>query len=104
MIDNIHILVVEDDAALRDAVSLTLEMAGHQVTAVDGGEPALQALQAAPFQLVVTDLRMQPMDGLRLLEAIRATHAQLPVVLLTAYGDVESAVAAMGGGACDCLM
>jgi two-component system response regulator FlrC len=104
MIDNIHILVVEDDAALRDAVSLTLEMAGHQVTAVDGGEPALQALQAAPFQLVVTDLRMQPMDGLRLLEAIRATHAQLPVVLMTAYGDVDSAVAAMRGGACDFLM
>lgn len=104
MMEAIRILVVEDDAALRDAVSLTLEMAGHQVLAVDGGPAALAVLEGEAFQLVVSDLRMQPMDGLQLLDALRLRHPQLPVVLMTAYGDVGTAVAAMRGGACDFLM
>ncbi|MDY0013299.1 MAG: sigma-54 dependent transcriptional regulator [Rhodocyclaceae bacterium] len=104
MLEVIRILVVEDDAALRDAVTLTLEMAGHQVVAADGGPAALAALEGERFQLVVSDLKMQPMDGLQLLEALRQRHPQLPVVLMTAYGDVGTAVAAMRGGACDFLM
>lgn len=104
MIENLNILVVEDDAALRDAVSLTLEMAGHRVIAVDGGPGALEVAAEGGFQLVVTDLRMQPMDGLALLDALRARWPQLPVLIMTAYGDVGSAVAAMRGGACDFLM
>jgi two-component system response regulator FlrC len=103
MIETLRILVVEDDAALRDAVTLTLEMAGHQVVAVDGG-PAALAVAEPGFQLAITDLRMQPMDGLQLLEALRARLPQLPVLLMTAYGDVGTAVAAMRGGACDFLM
>lgn len=104
MIEPLRILVVEDDEALRDAVTLTLEMAGHQVVAVDGGPAALAAAEGPGFQLVVTDLRMQPMDGLQLLEALRSRLPQLPVLLMTAYGDVGTAVAAMRGGACDFLM
>ncbi|ATE59428.1 sigma-54-dependent transcriptional regulator [Thauera sinica] len=100
----LNILVVEDDAALRDAVCFTLEMAHHQVTGVDGGLPALAELERRAFNLVVTDLRMQPMDGLQLLHEIRARLPQLPVLLMTAYGDVDKAVAAMRGGACDFLM
>ena len=104
MIEALRILVVEDDDALRDAVTLTLEMAGHQVVAVDGGPAALAAVDGRGFQLVVTDVRMHPMDGLQLLEALRARLPQLPVLLMTAYGDVGTAVAAMRGGACDFLM
>ncbi|MDX5362847.1 MAG: sigma-54 dependent transcriptional regulator, partial [Pseudazoarcus pumilus] len=100
----IRLLVVEDDAALRDAVCMTLELAGHHVTGVDGGPAALQAIEREPFNLVISDLRMQPMDGLQLLGAIRARLPQMPVLLMTAYGDVEKAVAAMRGGACDFLM
>ncbi|ANQ85877.1 sigma-54 dependent response regulator [Azoarcus olearius] len=104
MIEHLNILVVEDDAALRDAVCLTLEMAGHGVTGVDGGPSALAELERQSFNLVVSDLRMQPMDGLQLLGEIRARLPQLPVLLMTAYGDVDKAVAAMRGGACDFLM
>ncbi|HRP22716.1 sigma-54 dependent transcriptional regulator [Thauera sp.] len=104
MIDTLNILVVEDDAALRDAVCFTLEMAHHGVTGVDGGPAALAALEHHSFNLVVTDLRMQPMDGLQLLHEVRARYPQLPVLLMTAYGDVDKAVAAMRGGACDFLM
>ncbi|AUN95531.1 sigma-54-dependent transcriptional regulator [Pseudazoarcus pumilus] len=104
MSEAIRLLVVEDDAALRDAVCMTLEMAGHHVVGVDGGPPALDAIATEPFDLVISDLRMQPMDGLELLGAIRARLPQMPVLLMTAYGDVEKAVAAMRGGACDFLM
>ena len=104
MIEQINILVVEDDPALRDAVCLTLEMGGHRVTGVDGGPSALVELGRQAFNLVVSDLRMQPMDGLQLLGEIRSRLPQLPVLLMTAYGDVDKAVAAMRGGACDFLM
>ncbi|MCK9985087.1 MAG: two-component system, response regulator FlrC [Azoarcus sp.] len=104
MIEQINILVVEDDAALRDAVCLTLEMGGHRVTGVDGGPAALAEIGRQAFNLVVSDLRMQPMDGLQLLGEIRSRLPQLPVLLMTAYGDVDKAVAAMRGGACDFLM
>lgn len=104
MIEHLNILVVEDDAALRDAVCFTLEMAGHGVTGVDGGPAALEELDRQAFNLVVTDLRMQPMDGLQVLAEVRSRQPQLPVLLMTAYGDVDKAVAAMRGGACDFLM
>ncbi len=104
MIEQLNILVVEDDAALRDAVCLTLEMGGHRVTGVDGGPAALAEVERQAFNLVVSDLRMQPMDGLELLGELRKRLPQLPVMLMTAYGDVHKAVAAMRGGACDFLM
>jgi len=104
MSEQIAILVVEDDAALRDAVTMTLELAGHRVAAVDGGPAALEILGREAFNLVLTDLRMQPMSGLELLSAIRAALPQMPVLLMTAYGDVENAVSAMRGGACDFMM
>ncbi|NMG76401.1 sigma-54-dependent transcriptional regulator [Aromatoleum diolicum] len=104
MIEKINILVVEDDAALRDAVCLTLEMGGHRVTGVDGGPSALIEIGRQAFNLVVSDLRMQPMDGLQLLGEIRSRLPQLPVLLMTAYGEVDKAVSAMRGGACDFLM
>ncbi|WP_374604039.1 sigma-54-dependent transcriptional regulator [Niveibacterium sp.] len=104
MIETLHILVVEDDPDIRDAVAFTLETAGHTVTAVGDGTAALAALDRDAFNLVVSDLRMQPMDGLQLLDAIRAGHPQLPVMLMTAYGDVGTAVAAMRAGACDFLL
>jgi two-component system response regulator FlrC len=104
MSDALKLLLVEDDASLRDAVTLTLEMEGHTVTAVDGGPAALAALEGGVFNLVISDLKMEPMDGLTLLGEIRARLPQLPVMLMTAFGDVEKAVAAMQGGACDFLL
>ena len=104
MSDSLSILVVEDDDALRDALQITLEAAGHRVTATDGGPAALAALARDRFSMVVTDLRMDPMDGLTLLAEIRGRHPGLPVLLMTAFGDVDKAVAAMRGGACDFML
>jgi two-component system response regulator FlrC len=104
MSESLNILVVEDDDALRDALLITLEAAGHRVTAVDGGPSALAALARETFSMVVSDLRMDPMDGLTLLGEIRSIHPGLPVLLMTAFGDVDKAVAAMRGGACDFML
>jgi two-component system response regulator FlrC len=66
--------------------------------------PPWPALARETFSMVVSDLRMDPMDGLTLLGEIRAGHPGLPVLLMTAFGDVDKAVAAMRGGACDFML
>jgi two-component system response regulator FlrC len=99
-----NILVVEDDDSLRDALLVTLEAAGHHALGADGGAAALALIAREVFNMVVSDLRMAPMDGLELLAEIRARKPGLPVLLMTAFGDVDKAVAAMRGGACDFML
>jgi len=101
---SMNILVVEDDDALRDALLVTLEAAGHRALGADGGPAALALIARESFNMVVSDLRMAPMDGLALLAEIRACRPGLPVLLMTAFGDVDKAVAAMRGGACDFML
>lgn len=98
------IMVVEDDANLRHALCDTLELAGYRVTATDQGQQALDKLSSEPVGLLLSDLQMQPMDGHTLLKKARAMLPTLPVVMMTAYGSVQSAVDAMHEGACDYLM
>ncbi len=104
MSESLKILVVEDDEALRDALLVTLEAAGHRPLGAPGGREALELLGREQFSMVVSDLRMAPMDGLQLLGEIRARQPGLPVMLMTAFGDVDKAVAAMRGGACDFML
>lgn len=95
------VLVVEDDADLREALQATLELAGYQVHAAADGHTALEVAQREPLGLVVSDLQMSPVDGLELLHGLKVLRPVLPVVLMTAYGDVAKAVAAMHAGATD---
>ena len=101
---SLPILVVEDDASLREAIGDTLELAGRPYVAVDGGEAALKSLAEKAFSIVVSDVRMMPMDGITLLKEIRQRLPHLPVVLMTAYAEVDKAVDAMRSGACDFLL
>lgn len=95
------VLVVDDDESLRRVTQVQLEQAGFKtVTAADAVE-ALSALRQSLPDLVITDLKMPGMSGLELLRRIRADYPELIVVLLTAYGTVESAVEAMKLGAYD---
>jgi two-component system response regulator FlrC len=104
MTKRLSLLVVEDDDALRDALLLTLESAGHSVSGAPGGNEALALMERERFNMVISDLRMSPMDGLQLLGEIHGRYPGLPVMLMTAFGDVEKAVAAMRGGACDFML
>ncbi|WP_374338146.1 sigma-54-dependent transcriptional regulator [Methyloversatilis sp.] len=108
MTEKLNILVVEDEPNLRDALCLAIECAGHRVIGAADGPQALRMMErntgGHALNLVITDLKMQPMDGLTLLKEIRAVEPALPVLLMTAFGDVEKAVAAMRAGACDFLL
>ena len=98
------ILVVEDDKDLLEAICATMKLAGYQTLAASNGNDAMAALQESQAGMVVSDVQMRPMDGFTLLKKIKAFNPELPVLLMTAYGDVEKAVAAMQTGACDYLL
>jgi two-component system response regulator FlrC len=93
------ILVVEDDDALREALIDTLELARYSVLTATDGEAALAILARERVGLVLSDVQMQPMDGETLLRRIKLELPHLPVILMTAYGLIEKAVAAMHAGA-----
>jgi two-component system response regulator FlrC len=98
------ILLVEDDATLREALAETLRLADYDVVTASDGRAALEALENNNFSAVVTDYQMKPMDGFALLTAIRETHPHLPVLLITAHGSIEHAVRCMLEGASDYLV
>ena len=99
-----RVLVVEDDAALREALCDTLELAGYEVTAAADGHAALQMLEKHNVGMVISDVQMRPMDGHNLLKAIKSQRPALPVLLMTAHGSIPQAVAAMHDGAVDYLV
>lgn len=99
-----RILVVEDDLRLREAVVDTLMMKGYEVFEASNGREGLSMVNNNTLDLVLSDINMPEMDGLTLLAEIKQQHPWLPVVLMTAYGDVGQAVKAMQRGANDYLM
>ncbi|TAK72967.1 MAG: response regulator [Betaproteobacteria bacterium] len=92
------ILLVDDDLDILKLVSMRLRASGYEVQAVDSGHAALAALAASRPQLVITDLKMDGMDGMALFEAIHDTAPTLPVIILTAHGTIPEAVAATKRG------
>ncbi|MCE5309794.1 MAG: sigma-54 dependent transcriptional regulator [Acidobacteriales bacterium] len=97
-----RILVVEDEEKLRRVLELQLQTAGFEVDKAGTAEEGLRLADHA--DMVLTDLRLPGMDGLELLGLLRRQNSQLPVIVMTAYGTVESAVEAMKAGAVDFLM
>lgn len=95
------VLVVDDKQMMRDSVGAILQRAGYVVVVASGGEDALAKAAKHRPAAVVTDLKMPGMTGLELLSALREQDAELPVVLMTAYGTVSDAVRAMHDGAFD---
>src|SRR4051794_31164582 len=96
--ENSKVLLVDDDKDLLQLIAMRLTASGYAVTAVESGESALAALSVSRPQVVVTDLRMQGMDGMALFEAIHRDSPSLPVVILTAHGTIPEAVAATRRG------
>src|SRR5580692_6537250 len=101
---NESVLVVEDDAALREALVDTLSAAGLSALAAHDAPSALQVLATEEIGLVISDVQMPGINGYELLSSIKQLQPYLPVVLMTAYGTVAQAVAAMRDGATDYIV
>lgn len=99
-----QILIVEDDADLREALEDTLALEGWSYISAENGQEALLKMKKYPVSLVVSDVNMPVMDGHQLLAAMHANWPGVPVVLMTAYGSIDQAVNAMRNGVADYLV
>ncbi len=96
-----RVLIVDDEANLRKVLAATLEREGYEVAAVSDGEAAVSALEEDGADVVVTDLVMPRRDGLSLLRWVLANSPEVPVIVITAHGTIDSAVEALKLGAFD---
>ena len=99
-----RILVVDDEAHVRNGLVLSLQLSGYAVDGAASGREALERLAAGPYDLVVLDMLMPEMDGVTTMRHVRASHPDLPIVILTGHATLESAIAAVKSGAVDYLL
>ncbi|HEV8436950.1 MAG TPA: sigma-54 dependent transcriptional regulator [Methylomirabilota bacterium] len=99
-----RLLLVEDDEVFLRPLHRTLELKGYEVLPVQSGEEALDRLKSEDVDVVLTDRRLPGMDGVELVRQVKAEHPDLALVVMTAYGTIESAVEAMRVGAEDYLV
>jgi len=96
-----HVLIVDDEVNIRRVLAAMLKREGYEVTTAADGEQALGVLHRTPVHVVVTDLVMPRLGGMELLRRVTADFPDVPVILITAHGSVDSAVAALKAGAFD---
>jgi len=102
MTNNRHfVLVVDDDRAMRDMVVALIEDAGHRAEGALSADEAVERVREREFDAVISDIRMPGRSGVELLGAIREARPETPVILMTAFGSIDSAVEAMQAGAFD---
>lgn len=99
-----HILMVEDDDRMRLALVTMLEQAGYHVTPAANGATALELLAHQHFDVIITDIRMDDIDGIEVLHTARSYDPHSAVILLTGYGSLDTAIAALRAGAYDYLL
>lgn len=95
------ILVVDDEEGARELFSTILSEEGYDIALAENGEEALALFKETPYDLVITDIKMPVMGGLQLLQEIRDTGSKTDVILVTAYGEVETYLKAMSLGAAE---
>mgnify|MGYP003407171492 CR=1 FL=1 len=98
-----RVLIIEDDANMRDMLAVSLQRREFDVVGSDSATTGLEALSTAKFDVVVTDINMRGTDGIELCRKLSATHPELPVIVITAFGSMDTAIAALRAGAVDFL-
>jgi signal transduction histidine kinase len=98
-----RVLIVDDDAAILEVLEMRLVAMGFDIEATSDGRAAVGTVAAGRFDLALVDLRMDPMDGISLMEQLHARQPRLPVLIMTAHGTIETAVEAVQRGAFDYL-
>lgn len=104
MTKNPKILVVDDDAAHRTMLNAVMEAWGYAIIEADDGETAIDAVKKSPFDLILMDIRMVRMSGIEALEKIKKINPSIPIIIMTAFSSVETAVDALKKGAYDYLI
>ena len=99
----IKTFVVDDDAEVLKTLKKILERKGHEVEAFSAAPAALERLKEEPPDLILTDLKMPEMDGIQFLTSARAVHPDIPVILITGFATIDTAVSAIKWGAFDYL-
>ena len=97
------ILVVDDEKSMREFLEIMLEKDGYEVSCAESGEVALKVIRQQKFDLLITDIRMKPIDGLEVLRQCKAISPSTAVIIISAYASAETAVVAMKEGAYDYL-
>lgn len=95
------ILVIDDERSIRNALKDILEYEKYDVKLSEDGISGLKELESASFDLILCDIKMPEMDGIEVLEKVRASHADIPVIMITGHGDIDTAVEALKMGAYD---
>ncbi len=103
MTDVARVAVVDDDRAIRWVLERALAQPDLEVECIERADTALERLLADPPDVLVTDIRMPGIDGLDLMARVREAHPELPVIVMTAHSDLDSAVASYQGGAFEYL-
>ncbi len=101
---SVRVLVVDDESSARSGLEMLLKQEGYTVDAVADGAAALESVTERIPDVVVTDLKMPHLDGFALLEKLRADFPSVPVIVVTAFGEMSSAVTAMRAGAADYIV
>jgi two-component system response regulator HydG len=104
MDEKLHIMIVDDEMIVRESFYHWFTKAGHVTETASSGFEALERLNERAYDLLFVDIKMPGMDGLELLEKIKAEYPETMVIIITAYGSIESAVKAMKSGASDYLL
>jgi response regulator RpfG family c-di-GMP phosphodiesterase len=102
--EQVRILIVDDDAAVRNVIGLLLREEGYETIMVDNAEAALDLARAEEIALVISDMRMPGKDGAWLRDRLREARPDTAIIMLTAFGDTEAAVEALHKGATDYLL
>ena len=96
-----HILVVDDEEKMRDLLAIMLGRSGYSVDQAGSGLEALEKVRTTPYDLVISDIKMPEMDGMELIANMQQENIFCPVVFITAFATIDSAVNAMKKGAVD---
>lgn len=104
MENGIRILAVDDEESIRNVLEMVLSGDGHDVTVASSAEEALKHFTKEPYPLVITDVRMEGLSGLHLLQEIKKSHPDTQVIIITCYASLETAIQAIRAGAYDFIV
>jgi DNA-binding NtrC family response regulator len=99
-----RILVIDDDASVAHIVNILLEQSGYRVTLAPTAKEGLEKFSSEAFDLVVTDLKLPDLSGLEIIRQIKVVDASVPIIMMTSFSSIDSAVQALRSGACDYII